>query len=553
MTAGISVKQAYLLSIFTGLCWWLSWPPIDQAWLAFFAFIPLLWALESQLATGFSGGKVRYWLIVYTGLLVWNVLTTWWVGKASVAGGLFANFANPALQSIPFMLFRSARRHLNRKAAWVMLVTSWMALEYLHLRWEFTWPWLTLGNVFAGAHTWVQWYELTGVFGGTLWVWTINILMLEWLLKLSGKRKGNAVVIPFFRMGWVQLAGIIMLVVIPVTASLIRYGQVQDEGSPVRVTVLQPNFDPYTEKFSLSESAMLDKMLSLSATGLTDSTDYLVWPETSVPQPIWLNRAAFSGPIRRIRSLTDQYPDLTTVIGINAFMEYDSKEELTPTARELVNRQMHDTVWYDAFNSSIQIDTSGRIPLYHKSKLVPGVERLPYPGTLKFMEYFTLDLGGISGSLGTQKDRSVFYNSDSTGVGTAICYESIFGEYVTRYVKNGAGLLFIITNDGWWGNTAGYKQHCAYASLRAIENRRSIARSANTGISCFVNQRGDISQATAWAEDAVITGVVYANSRQTFYTRNGDYLARTACWVMVLLWLFTFVRNRTARLRSISK
>lgn len=147
------------------------------------------------------------------------------------------------------------------------------------------------------------------------------------------------------------------------------------------------------------------------------------------------------------------------------------------------------------------------------------------------------------------KDREVLFNKDSIGVATAICYESVFGEYVSRYINNGANIIFIITNDGWWGNTAGHKQHYLYAKLRAIENRKSIARSANTGTSCFINQRGDISQATEWEKDAVINQTIYANDIITFYDRNGDYIGRTAIWVAVFLFLLSFVSSRTDKFK----
>jgi apolipoprotein N-acyltransferase len=108
-------------------------------------------------------------------------------------------------------------------------------------------------------------------------------------------------------------------------------------------------------------------------------------------------------------------------------------------------------------------------------------------------------------------------------------------------VRKGANVLFIITNDGWWGNTPGHKQHLSFASLRAIETRRSIARSANTGVSCFVNQRGDIQQATKYWERDVIRQEINLNSKITFYTRFGDYFGRISSFISVLFILLAIV------------
>jgi apolipoprotein N-acyltransferase len=121
-----------------------------------------------------------------------------------------------------------------------------------------------------------------------------------------------------------------------------------------------------------------------------------------------------------------------------------------------------------------------------------------------------------------------------------ICYESVFGEFFARFVRNGARVMFIITNDGWWGNTPGHRQHFDFASLRAIETRRSIARSANTGISAFINQRGDDLDATGYWVPAAIKGSINANREITFYVRHGDYLARMSSVLSIVLLAFAF-------------
>ena len=156
--------------------------------------------------------------------------------------------------------------------------------------------------------------------------------------------------------------------------------------------------------------------------------------------------------------------------------------------------------------------TDSAIGVYHKSKLVPGVERLPFSSVLKYVEKYAIDLGGTTGSLGIDEEPSVFTLNTMVKPAPIICYESIFGEYVTQYVKRGATLLCIVTNDGWWGNTPGYKQHLSYASLRAIETRRFVARSANTGISGFVDDLGNITQQSKWWVPAALKQKVALNT-----------------------------------------
>jgi apolipoprotein N-acyltransferase len=167
---------------------------------------------------------------------------------------------------------------------------------------------------------------------------------------------------------------------------------------------------------------------------------------------------------------------------------------------------------------------------------------MPFAGSLGFLEKYAINLGGMTGSLGVDTIQHAFRNR-ATGftVAPSICYESVYGEYMGEFVKKGAQLIFIITNDGWWRDTPGHRQHCSYARLRAIESRRSIARSANTGISCFVNQRGDISQATEYWKPAAIKQAINANSEITFYTEHGDYIARICSWLSLIGLIGAFV------------
>ncbi len=544
-----------VLPLLSALLLWLAWPPLSGTVLVFVGFVPLLFAEERITQTASKKQILKSWLAMFTGLLAWNGFTTWWVANTysgnhevgSLIAGVFANLANAALMTLPFLGYFYTKKQLGRHLGLIAFAAYWMVFEYVHLRWELTWPWLSLGNVFALRHTWIQWYEFTGAFGGTLWVLVTNLIIYAQLRKIAFEKQG--VKSYNFKNTYLPVGLVLLIIIVPISISKWMYKRQTDTGWPVNVTVLQPNLNPYTEKFSLSYDVQLQKMIQLSSAAVTDSTDYLVWPETAIPHPIYVDELQRSRPVRILRTFTDSFPNLTTIIGINGFEKYTTQSEATATSRELINEKYRDTIWVDAYNTALQIDTSSRMEVYHKSKLVPGVERMPYPGALHFLEYFVMDLGGISGTLGTQKEREVFFNKDSIGVATAICYESVFGEYMSRFVNNGANLIFVITNDGWWGNTAGYKQHCLYAKLRAIENRKSIARSANTGISCFINQRGDISQPTEWETDAVISQTIYANTVKTFYDRNGDYIGRTAIWVAVFLFLLSFVSGRTQKFK----
>jgi len=197
--------------------------------------------------------------------------------------------------------------------------------------------------------------------------------------------------------------------------------------------------------------------------------------------------------------------------------------------------------YYDHFNTVFYLDSTENIQIHHKSKLTPGVEYMPSGGIFSFLENFAIDLGGTVGSLGISENPGPFIMDENIKIASIICYESIFGEYCTDFVKQGADMFIIITNDGWWGNTPGHRQHLLFTSLRAIETRRSMGRSANTGISCFTNQRGDIFQATKYWERDVIKQELNLNDKITFYTRFGDYFGRVSAFLSVIFILLSVV------------
>ena len=196
--------------------------------------------------------------------------------------------------------------------------------------------------------------------------------------------------------------------------------------------------------------------------------------------------------------------------------------------------------------------SAGRTPdIFHKSKLVVAVEKTPYPAV--FCKIDDL-LGGVMGrNIGQEEVTDLnFAQYDSTGqmtgsfpVGTPICYESVYGEYCTEYVRKGARLLAVITNDAWWKDTPGYRQHLSYSSLRAIETRRWIARCANTGISAVIDPSGKIISRTDWWEPAVLTAKVGLSSEETFFVRNGDIAGRISVLMFLLLFFGMLVRSVT--------
>lgn len=524
----MSPKKLFLLSVLGGALLFLAWPPHGFPVILFFAFIPLLW-IEHQFS---SEHRVRSKPVLLFGLsyltfFIWNISTTWWIWHASPGGAMMAILANSLIMTIIFFSFHIVKKRLAtsplkfQTSNWLFVI-FWLAFEHFHYRWELTWPWLTLGNAFAKNHTWIQWYEYTGTAGGSLWALILNVLCFEWLTGKTGR--------------WKPIA---LLIVLPIIISFLIYYSFNNttDSRNVNVVVVQPNIDPYSEKFhGMNFEEQLYKMLGLAKQKVDSLTDYLVFPETALTETIWENELEHTGSIKILKDFLKKYPELKIVTGASTYYLFQKEEALSVTARK------HGTsdAYFDVYNTALQIDNTNTIQVYHKSKLVPGVERMPYPALFGFLESFAIDLGGTAGSLGTQEERTAF-DGGTTKVAPVICYESVFGEYVCDYINNGASLIFIITNDGWWGNSPGYKQHLLYGRLRSIETRKCIARSANTGISCFIDERGNFSQLTKWWTPAVIKNTITVNQERTFYTKYGDIIGRISLCLLALTIVFVVI------------
>lgn len=531
-------SQLLLISILAGVILSISWPVDGFPGFLFIAFVPLFYIEDNLLKQKKRSSALSGLIYSYPAFFLWNLLTTWWIANATSFGAVMAVALNSLFMSVVFNLFHLSKRILhNNRMAYLALIVYWTAFEFLHLDWDLSWSWLNLGNGFASYYKWIQWYEFTGTLGGTVWVLTVNILLYKVLQTIINIDKIKKQVISYTIITT-------LVIFVPIVVSYLIYFGYKEGKNPVNIVVVQPNIDPYNEQYFLSPNVVMKKILDLADEKIDRTTDFLVCPESAIQENVWEGQLDYSYSLNTLKQYLHVNPQLSVIIGASTFKRFLEGDALSLT------RRYHSTekFYYDAYNTAIFIDSCNDIQLYHKSKLVPGVEKMPFPRLLNPLAELAFDLGGTVGSLGKDKLTKPFVRCvDSLKVAPLICYESIYGEFCAKFVRNGAELFTIITNDGWWGNTPGHRQHLSFASLRAIELRRSIARSANTGISCFINQKGDIQQATKYWEADVITQDINTNSAITFYATWGDYIGRISVFVSVLFILITFVSHITGK------
>jgi len=515
----------YILAIISGLLFSAGWfAPLTI--LLFFAWVPLF-IIEDRISNSDSikRKKLKITWLSYFAFFIWNICVTWWIYYASFGGAAMAIVCNPIFMCVVFMIWHNLKRRINKPWAIWLLIPIWLGYEYGHTLWDLTWSWLILGNAFAFNHNWVQWYEFTGTSGGSLWVLVVNILFFNVIKSTNYTIKKFAKPATF------------IIVPIAISYIILSISTTHTNSSGTYKTVIvQPNVDPYNDKFYFAPEIQLHNLL-IQLQGKLDSTvDFLVLPETFLTEDYTEGRENDSYSLHfLVDSILQSYPKLTVVTGASTFKVYKPTDKVSSTAR----RDGDSENFFDVFNTGLQLNKDG-ISYYHKSKLVPGVERMPFPALFKPLESLAIDLGGTMGSLGTQEERGVFFSHDKkVAIAPVICYESAYSDYVADYVRNGANLIFILTNDGWWENTPGHRQHLAYSRLRAIETRREIARCANTGISCFVTPYGEIEQATPYWEKAIISKNMTPNDHQTLFVKLGDIISYSSAFLAILLFIWS--------------
>ena len=532
----LSLKNIFLrlllLSLLSPLFLWLGWPPLHFSFLLFLALVPLL-VVEDQI----RAHKLSFWkyfLIVYLSLFLWNVLSTYWIYKTSIKGALLIHLLNPLLLTIPFIFYHLSKRYFSALKSDMLFISSWIALEYFHHNWQFAFPFLTLGNGLSSYPQLVQFYEYTGVLGGSLWILVGNIVFFHLfqnklsLVKNRFPENARAIFLP------------LLLLSVPGILSCYIFAAYEENGKAVQIVAIHPNIDCRNEKYKINGDTLVMRYIKYSLQKITTETDYIVWPENAITNSQWINTINNQKVFQLIRThLLDKYPKAKLVSGAILYEQYNEASLEPGTAPSLNLR--YDSInnkWYHTYNSAVQLNSQDlNVSIRTKTKLVPIEETIPYSKEFAFLRKIVRSLGGFSFET-RPYNNDVFDSNNGIKVTPLICYESIFGNLVADYVKRGATLLFVILNEGWYKDMTGASQFMYYSSLRAIENRRSIARSSNDGITCFINQKGEVANVTRDYKGTSINGILYANRKKTIYTIYGDYLgliSLTICLVLIPL------------------
>jgi len=530
----ISIKKSILMALISGLLLGLPWSVTALFFLVFIGWVPLL-LLEAEIQRQPNPYAIFNYAVV--SFLLWNIIGTWWVAQAQFVGAIFIIVANSLVQAFVFWLASRIRTILRIPLLFPFLAI-WMGYEHFHLYWDLAWPWLNLGNALASVPEIIQWYEFTGVRGGTLWIILANFAFLSVIVKYRQKDPGSVASIG---------AATLVLLLLPILGSYLIFQNFEAEGETVNIALIQPNLDPYTEKFDPVKYARHVAEFFRTAEAIVDGeTQYLFGPETLIVEQIDESDPSASIYYRNLLKFRKKHPKLNILLGVHSYKKLNS-EDIPPGSR--FNRA--ENFYYEAFNTALFLPPgpASEPQFYHKTKLVPLFERMPFVQYLSFLGNYALELGGYTGTYSNRQENSTFVRPEaSITILPIVCYESIFGPYCSRNLPDERGFICMITNDGWWKNTPGYRHHFNFSPLRAIENRRDFVRVANTGISALINAKGMVTARTPWWEKTTLKGKIHLHGGQTFFARHGDYLGRISLIFAGFLVLYGWMR--TAKKRS---
>jgi apolipoprotein N-acyltransferase len=321
----------------------------------------------------------------------------------------------------------------------------------------------------------------------------------------------------------------------------------QPQGT-LNVRLMQPNIDPY-EKFSGTAREQVRGFANLMRKPGVDTIDLALLPETAIPRIVWNHRLRDDMLLRPLWAVLLEYPNLSLLTGLTEGRIIDSTREVVSQSARYAPSIGH----FEYYNASALLGNGDSIQTFQKGKLVPMVERMPYLEYLAFLKDYNLDLGGSFGNYGKPPSMHPLVTPQGAEIASLVCYESEYGNYIRPLITEKPGLLSIITNDGWWNfsnstnersGSSGHIQHAHFSTLRSIETRREVIRSANTGISLFTDNRGNILQPTEYWTETYTDRKCNLYGGRTFYVRYGDYLGKICGIVSLLLIGFFWFKSR---------
>ncbi len=495
-------SRPYLVLAALGSLLVFAYPPFSIgfiAWVAYAVFLRLLddRSLSDHFRLGWWFGFTHHLALLY------------WIGWVSIPGMLVVVAILGVYIAVTTWVFGLFKRRFGAVALWLWPLI-WVSHEYLRGLGDLAFPWSNLSYTQLGYLELIQFASITGDLGVSLYVCFLNVLVY-WLLR--------GTISPVARIA--MIGAMIVLVVVPLIYGKGEIDRLTNQrNETVTVAALQGDIDSRLKWDSAYVDFSFATYGALSHLAAADSVDLIIWPETAVPRYL----RASTARLREIQQL--------------------SRDVETPLLVGTLDYEVQGSGEYLYYNAARQIKAGRLSQTYHaKLQLVPMGEWVPFSDKIPFLQ--NLHLGQADFSAGTEYN---LFEHEKGDYAVLVCFESAFPGIVRRFVSLGAAYLVNITNDGWYGFSPGPYQHAGMCVMRAIENRRIIARSANSGVSLFVDCTGHILNPSDMFFTDVRTATLPLCTEMTFFTRHGRWLAWWCFMVTGVLCVFvageSLVRRR---------
>lgn len=491
------MRKNLLLSLTTGVLFSLAFPPLKLGFLAYIALIPLFYLLEDKNYKE----SIRWGFL--TGLFI-NIGTLYWISWVTLPGAIAAILYLPIYSIIYFLLHTLLRMRLGERWLYFCVPFLWTGVEYLRSLGVLGFPWCSLAYTQSYYLSLIQYVSISSVYGVSIWVATINVIILSLLRNLTHIRK----LILYF-------AILIVLFVLPwLYGKMVLPNPENVPEEKIRVALIQGNIDPYLKWNDAFLESNLQIYEEMTRTAAEANPQLIIWPETAVPDFLRISNLYLT----KLRELVSEL-QIPLITGAPDFRYLDGET-------------------YETYNAAFLLKpNSGSFDVYHKIHLVPFGERVPFTESLPFLKDFLESLEMGEGNFSPGKQITSFrvpvkFNHTNMAADSSrsryihapviICFESLFPEMARKFVQVGADMMIIITNDAWFKRSAAPFHHAQIAVFRAIENRISIARCANTGVSMFIDPWGRTQQSSPIFEQAMLVDDILLRHEATFFTQHGN-------------------------------
>jgi len=510
----------------------ISYPPIPLPYLVFVAFVPYFVVIQKR------NGLAEINRFTYFTAFIFNFITLYWVGgwlpnsdPFLMIAGTTLLFFNPLVFLIPSTLYFVTKKYVNKNLALYLFPFFWATFEFAYSLTDFKFPWLTLGNTLSYFTNYIQIADIVGVYGLSILIIFANILVYKF--------KNDFTV--FGIINKKALASFVAIILIPIIYGNYTIHSFSSQTGSAKVGLIQPNIDPNKKWEDGNLNEKIDTYFKLSEETIKKGAKIVIWPETALP--VYLLAGNYADEVKRIRHFVDNY-GISILTGMPDANFFYNKSNAPLDAKPLNDGK----VLYTSYNSILLFNpNSTEVQKYGKMKLVPFGEKVPLVESLPFLGDWIKWNVGIS-SWNTGRDTTIFQvnsaqnsKNENIKIGGIVCIESIYPIFTSVFAKKGAEFIAVVTNDSWYGDTSGPYQHKEMSVIRAVENKRSVVRAANGGISCLIDPLGrTVSETKMYTKTALIVDVPL-NGELTFYTKRPWLVPLFASAISILIIILSLI------------